>query len=407
MQRKDLLAIVAMLLLAGCATQSPVSRFEVPASPVSDGPTSNPNADAASPPRTSETPRPTVSTVPTTTPATPNGSPDPSETREYHWSDARPIWPRECPPNTVPATTGKAAPTTLKRCIGPQAFAVDGRSLAFTDNYTLDSVRPGMNSASCSTAFMVTDEAENLYLTLSGHCFNVGGADPDGDFCTATYRPIGSPRALEGYDEPGTLAWSSGQHMQQYGGTPEECSSWDVAFLKIPETLRNRTHPAIKHIGGPTGLRDPLTIKYGNATYGYGQSIVRSLAYETVTGEDMGNNPMLAPLNMFSGYFAGDQLDDYYCRAPSVFGCVWNTTPYNRGLEGMIRYPYGKTEGDSGSSDLMENGDALGVTAALNILSGTTVTSFLYDTFVRIWFDTGQRYALVTWNEWSPTTVEQ
>ena len=402
---------IILTLLSGCvsggatpshATQIPMNSTHE-TTPFDQGQAADtPTSAPAAGPRPTQGPTPAPSSNPPAGPAEPV-----NETRRpTQWSDPHDTWPPACPPNEVPARTSSRAPTTLARCIGAEAFTVGGRTLGFSEDFELDWVRPGMNLGTCSTAFMIADDEGDLYLSLSAHCFTVGGADPQGDFCTATYEAIGTNHTLEGYAEPVTLAWTSGRHMQTYGATAEECSSWDVAFVKLPETLRATSHPAIKHLGGPTGLQDPLLIKYGNSTYGYGQSIVRSLAYEAAMGEDMGNNPALAPVNMFSGYFAGDQLDDYYCRAPGVFGCVWNTTPYGRGLEGMIRYPYGKTEGDSGSSDLMADGKALGVTAALDILSLTTVTSFLYDTFLRIWFDTGERYALVTWDEWSPTSAE-
>lgn len=288
-----------------------------------------------------------------------------------------------------------------KRCLPPEVFTVDGRSLGFLDGYGIDWVRPGMNVGPCSTSYLLADDLGALYIVQSAHCVRTAEV---GTHCTDSYPPLGTTFEIERYEERATLVWSSGHHMGTYASTADECGYWDMAILRLPDSLRPRIHPAIRHIGGPTGLQDPLLARHRDAIVGYGNSDDRGLLVEALTGNDHGNAPLWPIVNVFRGYFVGNWMDDFSCAAnPSE---CWNQLPYKDAFGAYLRYNVTKITGDSGSSDLMAGGKALGITSALDPFTATGVSTVLYDSLLRIWFDAGVRYRLVTWAEWSPDTIE-
>jgi hypothetical protein len=310
-------------------------------------------------------------------------------------------FPSPCRGRSVPDETAAAVPIAAQHCVAPADLTVSGRDLGFADGFAIDWVRPGINLGPCSTSFLLVDDAGDLFLTQSAHCiFATEGAD----FCASTYTPVGDESVIEGYaGSPATVAWVSGEHMKEFGGTPEECSTWDVSIHRVPDDLRTVAHPAIRHIGGPTGLADPLDLRQGDPVAGYGNSDDRGAAVEIATGDDHGNAPVWPAVNEFSGTFVGAVLDEAYC---PTLGCDWESRPYGNGLRPYIRYVPTKITGDSGSADLTGDGKALGVTSVINFATALMGTTPIYDTLLRIWQDTGVRYRVVTWDEWSPTTIE-
>lgn len=286
-------------------------------------------------------------------------------------------------------------------CIGTEPFVVDGRSLGFTDNQDIFGVRPGMNIGGCSTSFMLTDNTGALYLTQSAHCV----FDNEGEsFCDSTFAAIGSSHTIEGFSAPASLVYVSGAHMQAVGGsTVEECDTYDVAILRIPESLRNQAHPAIRHIGGPTSLTDVLDLQVDDPMVGYGNSDDRGLVIEFATGQDHGTLPVWPTLNVFNGYYVGGVLNEVYCPLPAL------TCREDAGVHGMhhyVRYTHPKITGDSGSADLTAAGGAFGVTSVINLATALTGTVPIYDALLKIAIETGHVYQVVTWDEWSPETLE-
>lgn len=396
--------LAVAVLLGGCV------EVTLPAQPVEDGDEPAPSTSARTTSATkAPSAKPTTSPAPTSVaprPAGDNASANgttvlPPPSQENMTTLLTGGFPSPCVGRSVPTATREAVPAAARHCIAPADLTVSGRDLGFTDGPGIDWVRPGINLGPCSTSYMLADDAGGLFLTQSAHCvFDVEG---DG-FCDSTYDAVGSSSKIEGYEsDESTLVWVSGEHMKQHGGTADECASWDVAIHRIPTSLRPLAHPSIRHIGGPTGLADPLDLRNGDPVAGYGNSDDRGAAVEVATGDDHGNAPVWPMMNTFSGTFVGGVLDEAYC---PTLGCDWESAPYGSGLRAYVRYVPTKITGDSGSCDLTGDGAAIGVTSAINLATGLMSSSLLYDTLLRIWEDTGVRYRLVTWDEWSPDTIE-
>lgn len=309
---------------------------------------------------------------------------------------------RPCPEIPLNSKLEQQYPTYKYRCFPPGAYVVNGRAVGFGDNYKIDWVRPGMNVGPCSTSYLLTDDEGALFLSQSAHCLF---EDEGEDFCDSEYKPIGTLVELEGFGSVGRVAYVSGLQMQALGATPAECESFDFALIEVPPHLHAVTHPAIRHIGGPTSLVDPLTLRFRNAMVGYGNSDDRGLVVELVARRDHGTLPVWPLLNTFQGYYVGSVLNEAWCAYPATFLC---RQPYDgvHGYKQYVRYVVPKITGDSGSPDLTADGGAVGVLSVLNLATGLDGTMPLYDALLKIHHETGKRYSLVTWDEWSPTTLE-
>lgn len=313
--------------------------------------------------------------------------------------------PTVCPSIPEDEILEERYPTYRYRCISPDTFVKDGADLGFEADPPIDWVRPGMNVGPCSTSFMLTDDAGNLYLTQSAHCV----ADEQGEtFCDATYEDT---TTIEGY-RPADVVYTSGEHMQDAGATTEECESYDFAIVEIPSDLHDVAHPKLRHVGGPTGLADPLEMRHRDPMVGYGNSDDRGFAVEVATGEDHGEAPLFPHANTFEGYYVGTVLNEPFC-AQRVFDIC--TDPYDeegqssRAIHGYtqyVRYNPPKITGDSGSADLTEDGAALGVTSVLNFATGLDGFVPIYDALLKIHVELDQTYYVVTWDAYSPGTIE-
>lgn len=295
-------------------------------------------------------------------------------------------------------------PTYRLRCIPPERFVVDGRALGFQDAPPIDSIRPGINARGCTTSYLLTDGVGRYFLTFSAHCVFMNG--DGGDLCVTRSRPLGSPVQIEGYDEPGVLRFASGIHMRAHGGTASECDFFDFAIFEVPSVYADRVHPAIRHVGGPVGLADPLALQLHDPIAGYGNSDDRGLVVELATDRDHGSAPAWPYANTFRGYYVGGVLDEAYC-LPGMAELACDG-PYEsrRGYAHWLRYAPPKITGDSGSPDLTLDGRAIGVTSAISPIAASSSTVSLYDALLKIWHETGETYYLVTWDEWSPLSIE-
>jgi hypothetical protein len=313
-------------------------------------------------------------------------------------------FPSPCIGPPVPDRTATSAPSAARHCVPSRDLVVDGRSLGFTDDYAVDWIRPGINIAGCTASYLLADDAGGLYLTLAAHCIYDGAEQPT--YCDSEYDAIGTSYRIQGHEHNATLTWVSGRHMDTFPASEDECDSWDAAVLRLPDEARSLVHPAIRHIGGPVGLADPLDLSYGDAATGYGNSDDRGAAVERATGNDHGNAPVWPMVNVFHGTFLGGLFAEAGAVPEDVLpNCDWDETPYCYGHMAYFRYAPPKITGDSGSPDLTAEGLAVGMTSNLHP-AGVTGSSVLYDTLLRIWEDLGVRLRLVTWDEWSPDTLE-
>jgi len=135
----------------------------------------------------------------------------------------------------------------------------------------------------CTTNFVFTDAADNVYLGYAAHCAGLGAAT-DTDGCLAGSQPLGTAvdfvrgGSLIGAGERvggGTLAYSSWLTMQERGETDENaCAFNDFALVKVDEADVAGVNPSIPFWGGPTGI-DSDGVGAGETVYSYGNSSLR------------------------------------------------------------------------------------------------------------------------------------
>jgi hypothetical protein len=194
------------------------------------------------------------------------------------------------------------------------------------------SVRPGVQmlteGGQCTANFVFTD-GSNVLLGYSAHCAGTGGATSTNG-CDAPTHPTGTQVEIEGADQPGTLAYSSWETMQQRGETDADaCQFNDFALVALHPDDHDAVNPTIPFWGGPEGVASgsaPL-----EKAYTYGNSSLR-LGIELLSPKE--------------GYSLGDSAGGWN-------HAVYTVTP---GIPG-----------DSGSAVLDRDGAALGSLSTLAI----------------------------------------
>lgn len=147
-------------------------------------------------------------------------------------------------------------------------------------------ITPGVQtltgSGQCTTNFVFTDAARNVYLGQAAHC---GRLDDGTDGCRTRTRPLGTrvvfmagattfePGRTLGH---GRLAYSSWRSMQERGvRDPVLCAYNDFALVRVPRSHHRRVNPTLPFWGGPTGL-SPYGASSGDHVYGFGRSSLRT-----------------------------------------------------------------------------------------------------------------------------------
>lgn len=195
------------------------------------------------------------------------------------------------------------------------------------------SIHPGVmthtDGAQCTSNFVFSDGTD-VYIGQAAHCASASTSTM-ANGCEAEPLPLGTRVEIEGASNPGTLAYSSWQTMQEVGETDENaCAYNDFALVRIAPADVDDTNPSIPFWGGPTGL-DPDGTGAGDTLVSYGNSSLR-----------LG----LDPLKPKQGTSIGDSGDgwshDVYTVTPGI-------------------------PGDSGSAFLDAQGRALGVLSTLQV----------------------------------------
>ena len=195
------------------------------------------------------------------------------------------------------------------------------------------SIHPGVpvrtEAGQCTSNFVFA-EGSTVYLGMAAHCAG-GGGPTDVSGCETGSLPLGSPVAVTGASQLGSLAYSSWLTMREVGETaPATCRYNDFALVELHPADAGRVNPSMPHWGGPVGLGS--STRSGSAVYSYGTSPLR-----------LG----LTPLSPKVGVSLGDS------------GGGWN----HNALTLTPGIP-----GDSGSAFLDSRGRALGVLSTLAIL---------------------------------------
>jgi hypothetical protein len=180
----------------------------------------------------------------------------------------------------------------------------------------------------CTANFVFTDGSDVL-LGYAAHCAGTGGATSTNG-CEAGTLPTGTPVEIEGASQPGTLAYSSWETMQDRGETDDNtCRYNDFALVAVAPVDHDRVNPTIPFWGGPNALGD--STEAGEKVYTYGNSSLR-LGIDSLSPKE--------------GYSLGQTADG------------WNHPVYTA-TPGV--------PGDSGSAFLDSAGDAVGSLSTLAI----------------------------------------
>jgi hypothetical protein len=108
--------------------------------------------------------------------------------------------------------------------------------------------------AQCTSNFLFTDKAGNLYSGQASHCTSEAG-ELSGSGCNTSSSPLGTPVTLGDSGVTGTLAYSSWLTMQAVGEKDENtCFYNDFALVKIPASAVSMANPSVPVFGGPVGV---------------------------------------------------------------------------------------------------------------------------------------------------------
>jgi hypothetical protein len=176
-------------------------------------------------------------------------------------------------------------------------------------------VRPGATIASstCTSNFLFrSPDNRTLYIGAAAHCFQETDVD-DPVSVAGTYQ--------------GTLAYSSWKTQKRLEGSIVNEDN-DFALVELPDDAREDVHPAVREVGGPTGV--VTDAGPGDRVLAHGNSSLRPQFANDAGPEE--------------GYVTdrGDWLTSMYFAGPGV-------------------------PGDSGSAVLAGDGEALGVLVHLEI----------------------------------------
>ncbi|HEY2719749.1 MAG TPA: serine protease [Solirubrobacteraceae bacterium] len=140
-----------------------------------------------------------------------------------------------------------------------------------------------LNGASqCTSNFVFTDSAGNVYLGQAAHCSSTG-EDTETDGCSTKSLPLGTSiysgdlvnGGIQDGTLIGTLAYNSWLTMQKKKETDATtCAYNDLALIKIAPSQVARVNPTVPFWGGPDGLA-PTASTAGEQVYSYGNSILR------------------------------------------------------------------------------------------------------------------------------------
>jgi hypothetical protein len=137
-------------------------------------------------------------------------------------------------------------------------------------------------ASQCTSNFVFTDSAGNVYLGQAAHCSSTG-EDTETNGCSTKSLPLGtkiySGDIVNGGVQEGTLigtlAYNSWLTMQKAGEKDAAtCAYNDLALIKIAASQVGKVNPTVPFWGGPDGLA-PSATKAGDHVFTYGNSILR------------------------------------------------------------------------------------------------------------------------------------
>lgn len=153
----------------------------------------------------------------------------------------------------------------------------------------------------CTSNYVFTDDAGNVYLGQAAHCATTGKSD-ETNGCSAGSLPVGTTVTFNRQGSPmdhgttigsGQLVYSSWLAMQQDGEKDQNvCAYNDFALIKVADADLDKVNPSLPYWGGPVGINTGGTGN-GDRVYSYGNSSLRGgiMGLSPQTGESKADDP--------------------------------------------------------------------------------------------------------------------
>ena len=145
-------------------------------------------------------------------------------------------------------------------------------------------IHPGVqmytDGAQCTANFIFystdaqTGDVADMYIGYAAHCAGLG-SQTDTNGCTTQSLAYGTEVDIAGASQPGTLAYSSWQAMQDANETDANaCAGNDFALVLIDPADHDKVNPSIPFWGGPQGINTD-GVSLGERIFSYGNSSLR------------------------------------------------------------------------------------------------------------------------------------
>lgn len=207
----------------------------------------------------------------------------------------------------------------------------------------------------CTSNFVFTDSAGNVYIGYAAHCAGKGAAT-DTDGCQTESEPIGTAVTFNRGGSllsdgtvlgRGTLAYSSWSTMQEIGTTDANtCAYNDFALVKVAAADVAKVNPSVPFFGGPTGLRTaPLdaldqVFSYGNTSLRFGISLL-SPKFGVALGDSTADGGWNHPVYTVTPGIPGDSGSGFLDADGKAFGVVSTVAlaplPLSNGIGDLAR----------------------------------------------------------------------
>jgi hypothetical protein len=200
-------------------------------------------------------------------------------------------------------------------------------------------IRPGAATltadAICTSNFVFTDNAGNVYLGQAAHCSSSEHAGPL-DGCLNNSLPVGTPVRVAGATRPATLVYNSWIAMDQRGETDfDRCNYNDFALIKLDPADYASVNPTLRGYGGPTGVAANVLDR--TEVYGFGTTISQAgLAPHTKRGVELiqGANGLAHSVRLSPPGISGDSGSGVVDANGRAFGVLSTFSP-RRGTNGV------------------------------------------------------------------------
>lgn len=200
-------------------------------------------------------------------------------------------------------------------------------------------IRPGAATLTadsiCTSNFVFTDSAGNVYLGQAAHCSSDEEAGSL-DGCVNNSLPLGTPVRVAGATRPATLVYNSWIAMDARSERNfDQCNYNDFALVKLDPADYASVNPTLRSTGGPTGV--VANVLDQSEVFGFGTSISQAgLAPHTKRGVSLrqGADGLAHAVRLSPPGISGDSGSGVVDANGRAFGVLSTYSP-RRGTNGV------------------------------------------------------------------------